>query len=73
VRVSDDGQTAVTIGMATIPARKYQIEGNTSYTVWLDGRGVPVKFVADDDSGKVTFTLAKCVRCEIDGVKFGER
>ena len=28
---------------------------------------------ADDDSGKVTFTLAKCVRCGIDGVKLGER
>jgi Family of unknown function (DUF6134) len=73
VRVSDDGQTAVTIGMTSIPARKYQIEGNSSYTVWLDGRGVPVKFVADDDSGKVTFTLARCVRCGTDGLKLGER
>ena len=73
VHVRDGGQTAVTIGLATIPARQYQIEGNNSYTVWLDGRGVPVKFVADDDFGKVTFTLAKCVRCGVDGVKLGER
>lgn len=66
VRVSRGEETAVSIGGATIPAFKYDIAGNTRYTVWLDSRGVPVKFVVDDDTGTVTFSLAKCDRCNLD-------
>ena len=63
VRIGSGQETAVKIDNATIPAVKYEIDGSTKYTVWLDSRGVPVEFVVDDDTGKVTFTLAKCVGC----------
>jgi hypothetical protein len=63
VRVGGAQETAVKIDGATIPAVKYDIDGNTKYTVWLDSRGVPVMFWVDDNTGKVTFTLAKCVGC----------
>jgi hypothetical protein len=66
VRISPPQETAVKIAGSTIAARKYEIDGKTRYTVWLDGRGVPVQFAADDDSGKVTFTLDKCDRCNLD-------
>jgi Family of unknown function (DUF6134) len=71
VRVSGGEATWVTVGAHTIAARKYEIEGSTKYTVWLDGRGVPVKFVADDNSGKVTFTLDKCIHCGPEMVRLG--
>jgi hypothetical protein len=63
VRIGGGQETAVKLDGATVPAVKYDIDGNTKYTVWLDSRGVPVEFVVDDDTGKVTFTLAKCVGC----------
>jgi len=66
VRIGGGQETAVKIEGATIPAVKYDIDGATKYTVWLDPRGVPVKFWADDDTGKVTFTLAKCVGCNAE-------
>ena len=63
VRVGGGQETTVKIDGATIPAVKFEIDGSTRYTVWLDGRGVPVQFVVDDDTGKVTFTLTKCIQC----------
>ena len=63
MRIGGGEETTVKIDGTTVPAVKYDIDGNTRYTVWLDGRGVPVKFVVDDNTGKVTFTLAKCVHC----------
>src|SRR6516164_2420988 len=66
VRVSSGQETAVKLDSATIPAVKYELAGSTKYTVWLDERGVPVKFLVDDDTGKVTFTLAKCVGCNAE-------
>jgi hypothetical protein len=71
VQVTGGEATAVTVGLDTVAARKYEIAGSTRYTVWLDERGVPVKFVADDNSGKVTFTLSKCVRCGAAAVRLG--
>ena len=63
VRVGAGQETAVKVDGATIPAVKYEVSGSSKYTVWIDGRGVPVMFSVDDDTGKVTFTLAKCVGC----------
>jgi hypothetical protein len=63
VRVGSGQETAVKVEGATIPAVKYQVDGSRKYTVWIDARGVPVVFSIDDDTGKVTFTLAKCVGC----------
>jgi Domain of unknown function (DUF6134) len=63
VRVGAGQETSVKIDGATIPAVKYEVTGTAKYTVWIDGRGVPVMFVVDDDTGKVTFTLAKCGGC----------
>jgi hypothetical protein len=71
VRVTGGEPTEVTVGFNNIAARKYEIDGNTKYTVWLDGRGVPVKFIADDNTGKVTFTLEQCVRCGPQAVQLG--
>ncbi len=73
VKVSAGEPTTVTIGGTPIAARKYDVDGKTRYTVWLDGRGVPVKFIVEDDSGTVTFTLANCVRCGLDGGRLGEK
>jgi Family of unknown function (DUF6134) len=66
VRIGNGQETAVKIDGATIPAVKYDIDGSTKYAVWLDSRGVPVMFWADDDTGKVTFTLAKCIGCNAE-------
>jgi Family of unknown function (DUF6134) len=66
VRIGGGQETTVKIDGIAIPTVKYEVDGTTKYTVWIDGRGVPVMFVVDDDTGKVTFTLAKCVRCDID-------
>ena len=66
VRIGSGQETAVKLDSASIPAVKYELDGSSKYTVWLDERGVPVKFVVDDDTGKVTFTLAKCVGCNAE-------
>jgi hypothetical protein len=66
VRIGGGQETAVKLDSANVPAVKYELDGSTKYTVWLDERGVPVKFLVDDDSGKVTFTLAKCVGCNAE-------
>jgi len=71
VHITGGEPTAVTVGFHAVAARKYEIAGSTKYTVWLDGRGIPVKFVADDNSGEVTFTLDKCVRCGTGAVRLG--
>jgi Family of unknown function (DUF6134) len=63
VRVGPGEETTVKLDGAAIPAVKYEVDGTTKYTVWLDSRGVPVQFVVDDNTGKVTFTLAKCSGC----------
>jgi len=73
VRVGTGQETTVKIDGATIPAVKFEIDGRTKYTVWLDGRGVPVKFIADDDTGKVTFTLARCISCGPETTQLGTR
>jgi hypothetical protein len=73
VRVGSGQETTVKIDGATVSTVKFEIDGSTKYTVWLDGRGVPVKFVADDDTGKVTFTLAKCVSCGPELTQIGNR
>jgi len=73
VRVGGGQETTVKIDGASIPAVKFDVDGATKYTVWLDGRGVPIKFIADDDSGKVTFTLAKCVGCGPELTQVGKR
>src|SRR5215469_15720438 len=66
VQIGAGQETKVQIDGATIPVVKYEVDGSTRYTIWLDGRGVPVKFLCDDDTGKVTFTLAKCVGCNAE-------
>jgi hypothetical protein len=66
VRVAGGQETAVKLESANVPAVKYELDGSSKYTVWLDGRGVPVKFLVNDDTGKVTFTLTKCVGCNAE-------
>ena len=66
VRIGGGQETAVKLDNANIPAVKYDLAGSTKYTVWLDDRGVPVKFLVEDDTGKITFTLTKCVGCNAE-------
>src|SRR5467141_790112 len=73
VRIGSGQETIVKIDGASIPAVKFEIDGSTRYIVWLDGRGVPVMFLVDDDTGKVTFTLAKCVHCGSELTQLGSR
>jgi Family of unknown function (DUF6134) len=60
VRISGGGETTVAVDGARLAAREYEISGRTRYQVWLsEPQQVPVKFTVDDDSGVVTFTLAR--------------
>lgn len=59
VRVSGGSETTVAIDGTTIPVRQYKIDGATQYKIWIDQHDIPVKFVVDDDSGEITFTLEK--------------
>jgi hypothetical protein len=63
VRLSGGEPSSLNIAGTSIPVRKYILDGKTRYTVWVDSRDLPVKFVVDDSSGQATFTLAKCVSC----------
>ncbi len=71
VRVSGGAPTMAVIGGTAIATRKYTLDGKTRYTVWLDSRNVPVKFVIDDSTGLATFTLAKCVSCDLPISRLG--
>ena len=73
VRIGHGQETTAKIDGASVPAVKFEIDGSTRYTVWIDRRGVPVMFVVDDDTGKVTFTLAKCVRCGTELTQLGAK
>jgi hypothetical protein len=73
VHVTGGKPAAVTIDGSPVPTRKYEVDGQDRYTVWIDSRGIPVKFEAPDNSGTVTFTLARCVRCGLDGAQLGEK
>jgi hypothetical protein len=60
VRVSGGAETSVTVNGATLRTRQYEIDGKTRYKIWLsEPEQVPVMFSVDDDSGEVTFTLAR--------------
>jgi hypothetical protein len=65
VRIIGGEETVVPIDGGSVRARKYEVDGDGHYTVWIDRQGVPVQFVADDGGGKVTFTLASCTGCAI--------
>ncbi len=73
VSVSGGAEILVTIDGVPVRARQYEVDGRTRYTVWLDSQGVPVMFVVDDNSGKVTFTLAHCLGCEPPASQLGMR
>ncbi len=73
VRVGGPEEAVVTIDGSPVRTEKYDVDGATRYTVWLDGRGVPVMFVVGDDSGKVTFTLVHCGGCGLAGAQLGMR
>jgi hypothetical protein len=60
VRVSGGKVSSITIDGTTLRAREYEIDGKTRYKIWLsEAEQVPLMFRVDDDSGEVTFTLAR--------------
>jgi hypothetical protein len=65
VSISGGGEVPVALPGQTVFAREYEVDGATRYRVWIDGRGIPVKFTVDDASGKVIFTLTHCSGCEL--------
>ena len=73
VRVSGGEATSLMIDGRPVPVRKYDLDGKTRYTVWLDSRNLPVMFGIDDSTGQATFTLTKCVSCEAMGYRLGMR
>ena len=75
VRVSGGEETVVTIGGRPTRTRKYDVTGDGRYVVWIDGRGVPVQFAANDDGSTVTFSLTRCTGCDSAPVaqQFGMR
>jgi len=70
VRVTGGEETEADIDGRKLPARKYDIHGQTRYSVWIDDHGVPIKFIAEDNTGKVTFTLASCNSCNSQTVSY---
>jgi hypothetical protein len=64
VRLSGGQPTSLLIAGTPLAVRKYRLDGKTRYTVWVDSRNLPVKFVVDDSTGQATFTLARCVSCD---------
>jgi hypothetical protein len=69
VRISAAQPSVVDLDGRSVRARKYEVDGTTRYDVWINGQGVPVMFVVNDDSGKVTFTLASCSGCDSYGTQ----
>jgi uncharacterized protein DUF6134 len=60
VRVGGGSPAEITIDGTKLRTRLYTVDGATHYKVWLsEGEQVPVMFNVDDDSGTVTFTLAR--------------
>jgi len=60
VRVTGGAEANVTLDGASLPTRRYEIDGTTRYRIWLsEAEQVPVMFSVDDDTGLVTFTLAR--------------
>jgi Family of unknown function (DUF6134) len=66
VSVSSGEPATVVLNNTSFATKRYQVSGKTKYTIWLDQRGIPLKFVVDDDSGKVTFTLSHCSNCGVE-------
>ncbi len=73
VSVSGGEPGSLDIDGEPVPVRKYVVDGKTRYTVWLNARNLPVKFVVDDDAGQATFTLARCVSCGAPVARLGMR
>jgi Family of unknown function (DUF6134) len=59
VRISAGEPAFVNIGGTDIWARKFQIDGSIPYKIWIDQQNTPVMFAVDDDSGEISFILAK--------------
>ncbi|MGH7046297.1 MAG: DUF6134 family protein [Stellaceae bacterium] len=71
VHISGGEPAVVPIDGVPVRTRQYEVAGSTRYTVWLDSQGVPVRFDVDDNSGKITFTLAHCLGCGPIGSQLG--
>jgi hypothetical protein len=62
VHTSGGEQTSMTIGGASVPVRRYQInsaDGGEQYEVWMDDQRTPVMFNIADRDGTTTFTLIR--------------
>lgn len=65
VHVSAGEPTVITVDGRPLRVRKYDVDGEERYRVWIDDAGVPVQFVADNDGTEVTFKLASCSGCGV--------
>jgi hypothetical protein len=59
VKIDRGNETTISVAGNKVKVREYEISGSTHYKIWIDKQDIPVKFIVDDDSGEVTFTLKK--------------
>lgn len=65
VRISGGEPVVLNLDGKSVRAQKYDVNGATRYEVWIDSKGVPVMFVVDEASSKITFTLTSCTACDL--------
>jgi hypothetical protein len=59
VKIDRHNEITISVDGNKVKVREYEITGTTHYKIWIDKQDIPVKFIVDDDSGEVTFTLKK--------------
>lgn len=57
VHASSGEPRDVQLGERTVPTEYYRVEGDATYELWFDKRGIAVKFSETDHNGLITFNL----------------
>lgn len=47
----------IQVGKRTVPVEYYRVEGDATYELWFDERGIAVRFSETDHNGLITFNL----------------
>ncbi len=58
-RVMDNGEETVTSAGVPIKARKFEVDSNKRQFVWLDSRGVPVRFRTEESGAEIDLVLVR--------------
>jgi hypothetical protein len=57
VHASSGEARDIQIGDKTVPTEYFRVDGDATYELWFDKRGVAVKFTETDHNGLITFNL----------------